>query len=58
MTSTPTSTERVRAYRERKKAEGAAELRGVFAHVDDREAIKALALKLAKKRGKASRGAT
>ena len=41
MTNTPSSTERVQAYRARKKAEGAVEIRGIFAPADHHDAIKA-----------------
>ena len=49
-----TNAERQRAFRARKAAQTAAEVRGVFAHPDDhptiREAAKKLADRLAKKR--------
>jgi hypothetical protein len=49
-----TNAERQRAFRARKAAQTAAEVRGVFAHPDDhqaiREAAKRLADRLAKKR--------
>ena len=58
MNAAKTNAERQRAFRARKAAQTAAEVRGVFAHPDDhqtiREAAKRLADRLAKKRKPAS----
>jgi len=45
-----TSTERVRDLRDRKAKIGHAEVRGVFAHVEDHQAIKLAAQKIVRKR--------
>ena len=54
MNAAKTNAERQAAFRARKAAQTAAEVRGVFAHPDDhptiREAAKRLADRLAKKR--------
>lgn len=50
-----TNAERQRAFRARKAAQTAAEVRGVFAHPDDHRAVKDYAAKLAKKRAKAEK---
>ena len=50
-----TNAERQRAFRARKAAQTAAEVRGVFAHPDDHQAVKDYAAKLAKKRAKAEK---
>ena len=54
MNAAKTNAERQRAFRARKAAQTAAEVRGVFAHPDDhptiREAAKRLADRLTKKR--------
>jgi hypothetical protein len=41
-----TNAERQRIYKDARKAEGLVELRGIYAHPDDRAAVKALADKL------------
>jgi hypothetical protein len=41
-----TTAERQRAYKDARRAEGLVELRGIYAHPDDRAAVKALADKL------------
>ena len=48
MSAAKTTTERQREFRQRKA--GTPEVRGIFAHPDDHEAIKAHAAKLARKR--------
>lgn len=53
--ATKTNAERQRAFRARKAAQAAAEVRGVFAHPDDHLAVKDYAAKLAKKRAKAEK---
>lgn len=50
-----TNAERQRAFRARKAAQTAAEVRGVFAHPDDHQAVKDYAAKLSKKRAKAEK---
>lgn len=50
-----TSAERQRAFRARKAAQAATEVRGAFAHPDDLQAVKDYATKLAKKRAKAEK---
>ena len=50
-----TNAERQRAFRARKSAQTAAEVRGVFAHPDDHQAVKDYAAKLAKKRAEVER---
>ena len=50
-----TNAERQRDFRARKAAQTAAEVRGVFAHPDDHQAVKDYAAKLAKKRAKAEK---
>ena len=45
-----TNAERQRAFRARKAAQAATEVRGAFAHPDDHQAVKGYAAKLAKKR--------
>jgi len=49
-----TNAERQAAYRQRQTEQAASEVRGIFAHKDDHEAIKACAAKLAKKRTKSA----
>lgn len=49
-----TAAERQAARRARAKAEGAAEVRGIFAPLDLHEAIKAAAARLVKKHAKAA----
>ena len=55
MNAAKTNAERQRAFRARKAAQTAAEVRGVFAHPDDRQAVKDYAAKLSKKRAKAEK---
>ena len=50
MSAAKTNAERQREFRQRKAAQTAAEVRGVFAHPDDHQAVKDYAAKLAKKR--------
>jgi hypothetical protein len=50
MSPAKTAAERQRDFRARKAEQQATEVRGVFAHPDDHEAIKAHAAKLARKR--------
>ena len=50
-----TNAERQRAFRARKAAQAATEVRGLFAHPDDHQAVKDYAAKLASKRAKAAR---
>lgn len=50
-----TNAERQRAFRARKAAQAATEVRGAFAHPDDHQAVKDYAAKLAKKRAKAEK---
>ena len=50
MNAAKTSAERQREFRQRKA--GTPEVRGIFAHPDDHEAIKAHAAKLARKRAR------
>ena len=50
MNAAKTNAERQRAFRARKAAQTAAEVRGVFAHPDDHQAIREAAKRLAKKR--------
>jgi len=47
-----TNAERQRQYRDRKAQEGETEVRGIYAHPDDHQAVKAYAEKLARKRQK------
>ena len=49
-----TNAERQRAFRARKAGQATTEVRGVFAHPDDHQAVKDYAAKLAKKRAKAA----
>lgn len=48
-----TNAERQRAFRARKAAQTSTEVRGLFAHPDDHQAVKNYAAKLARKRAKA-----
>jgi len=48
-----TNAERQRAFRARKAAQTSTEVRGLFAHPDDHQAVKDHAAKLARKRAKA-----
>jgi len=50
-----TNAERQRAFRARKAAKAATEVRGLFAHPDDHQTVKDCAAKLAKKRAKAAK---
>lgn len=50
-----TNAERQRAFRARKTAQAATEVRGAFAHHDDHQDVKDYAAKLAKKRAKAEK---
>lgn len=50
-----TTAERQREFRARKAAQTAAEVRGLFAHPDDHQAVKNYAAKLARKRAKAAK---
>ncbi len=50
-----TNAERQRAFRARKAAQAATEVRGLFAHPDDHQAVKDYAAKFAKKRAKAAK---
>jgi len=55
MTDAPkpmTNAERQRAFRARKAGQSTTEVRGVFAHPDDHQAVKDYAAKLSKKRAK------
>lgn len=53
MSAAKTNAERQRAFRKRKATEQqATEVRGIFAHVEDHESIKAYADKLARKRAR------
>ena len=53
-----TNAERQAAFRARKATEQqATEVRGIFAHPDDHQAVKDCAAKLAKKRAKAEKAA-
>jgi hypothetical protein len=47
-----TNAERQRAFRARKAGQSTTEVRGVFAHPDDHQAVKDYAAKLSKKRAK------
>ena len=47
-----TTAERQRAYKARQLALGLSEVRGIFAHVNDHEAIKAEAAKIARRRAR------
>lgn len=47
-----TNAERQRAFRARKAGQATTEVRGVFAHPDDHQAVKDYAAKLSKKRAK------
>lgn len=49
------NAERQRAFRQRKAAQAATEVRGVFAHPDDHQAVKAYAAKLSKMRAPADK---
>ena len=49
-----TNAERQAAFRKRQAEQLVTEVRGIFAHKDDHEAIKNYAAKLAKKRTKAA----
>lgn len=53
MAPAKTAAERQREFRARKAEQSAQEVRGIFAHPDDHEAIKAHAAKLQRKRDKA-----
>lgn len=53
MTQPKTSAERAREFRARKAQAQALEVRGIFAHVDDHEAIKGHAAKLITRRQRA-----
>ena len=55
MNAAKTNAERQRAFRARKAAQTAAEVRGVFANLDDHQAVKDYAAKLARKRAKAAK---
>ncbi len=48
-----TNAERQRTFRARKAGQTTTEVRGLFAHPDDHQAVKDYAAKLAKKRAKA-----
>jgi len=48
-----TNAERQRAFRARKAGQATTEVRGLFAHPDDHQAVKDYAAKLARKRAKA-----
>lgn len=52
MNTAKTNAERQRAFRKRKADTEVAEVRGIFAHVEDHESIKAYADKLARKRAR------
>ena len=52
MAAAKTAAQRQREFRERKAEQCAAEVRGIFAHPDDHEPIKAHAAKLQRKRAK------
>ena len=47
-----TNAERQRAFRARKAGQATTEVRGLFAHPDDHQAVKDYAAKLSKKRAK------
>ena len=49
-----TNAERQRQYRDRKAQEGETEIRGIYAHPDDHQAVKAYAERLARKRKKSN----
>ncbi len=53
MSAAKTNAERQRQYRDRKAQEGETEVRSIYAHPDDHQAIRAHAEKLARKRKKA-----
>jgi len=55
MNAAKTNAERQAAFRARKAAQTAAEVRCLFAHPDDHQAVKDYAAKLARKRAKAAK---
>ena len=50
MTVAKTAAERQREFRQRKAAKQVAEVRGIFAHADDHQAVKAEAAKINRRR--------
>lgn len=52
MPAAKTNAERQRELRERRAAKKVAEVRGVYAHLDDHEAIKAEAAKINRRRAR------
>lgn len=52
MNAAKTNAERQRKLRERRAAEQAAEVRGIYAHLDDHEAIKEAAAKINRRRAR------
>ena len=57
MNAAKTNAERQRAFRARKSAQTAAEVRGVFAHPDDHAEVKEAAAKIVRRRKRAAKRA-
>lgn len=55
MSAAKTSAERQREFRQRKADTEATEVRGIFAHPDDHQAVKDEAAKIARRRQRAAR---
>ena len=52
MSAAKTNAERQREFRQRKADTGATEVRGIFAHPDDRQAVKDEAAKINRRRAR------